>query len=152
MAGKQWGGWGWGGTPAGAPTPPRTSRKLAPRRPPPPHKPKTTKKQKYKENSDLRRRQGEKNGSSVGGLCLSLPWARRRARGDAPPKVSGQGCRSVGLHLLLARFSNSLSSQSSYVRRALPPFVILVGPRASSWHDIKGTSSTRHRSVVDTHL
>ena len=39
-----------------------------------------------------------------------------------------------------------------HVRRALPPFVMLVGPRASSWHDIKGASSTGHRSVVDTHL
>jgi hypothetical protein len=46
--------------PAGAPTPPRTSRKLAPRRPPPPYKPKTTKRQNYKENSDLSRRQGKK--------------------------------------------------------------------------------------------
>ena len=32
------------------------------------------------------------------------------------------------------------------------PFVVLVGPRASSWHDIKGASSTGHRSVVDSHL
>jgi hypothetical protein len=41
------------------------------------------------------------------------------------------------------RFStNSLSSQSSYVRRATPSFVMLVRPRTSSWHDLKGASST----------
>ena len=46
-----------------------------------------------------------------------------------------------------AKFAKQLCSSSSP-----SAFVVLVGPRASSWHDIKGASSTGHRSVVDTHL
>ena len=74
---------------------------------------------------------------------LSIPVGARSPRGDAPPK-------SVGFYQILnkfAKFAKQLCSSSSP-----SAFVVLVGPRASSWHDIKGASSTGHRSVVDTHL
>jgi len=83
---------------------------------------------------------------AAGRLSISV-GAQAPSRRCAAPKV-----KSVGLHLYqilnkFAKFAKQLCSSSSP-----SAFVVLVGPRASSWHDIKGASSTGHRSVVDTHL
>jgi hypothetical protein len=73
----------------------------------------------------------------------SLDACALRSRRCAP-KASGQGCRSSPA----TRFSNSLSSQSSYVRRALPPFVMLVGPRTQDQLLARHQGRKQHRASV----
>jgi hypothetical protein len=79
--------------------------------------------------------------------CALRCWAfgsfgRPGTRGDAP-ELSAKECGSPPA----VRFPTSLSSQSSsYVRRALPPFVMLVEGQLLARHEGRA-SSTGHRSV-----
>ena len=84
--------------------------------------------------------------------CWAFGYFGRRAGALEEMRPQKSAAKSVGLHLhqilnKFAKFAKQLCSSSSP-----SAFVVLVGPRASSWHDIKGASSTGHRSVVDTHL
>jgi hypothetical protein len=83
---------------------------------------------------------------AAGRLSISV-GAQAPSRRCAAPKVKSVGLYANQILNKFAKFAKQLCSSSSP-----SAFVVLVGPRASSWHDIKGASSTGHRSVVDTHL
>jgi hypothetical protein len=107
--------------------------------------------------SSRRRKTVPPSGCRVAVFPLPTPCAAGRLSisvvAQAPSRrCAAQECRSspVDFYQILnkfAKFAKQLCSSSSP-----SAFVVLVGPRASSWHDIKGASSTGHRSVVDTHL